>query len=357
MPMGTPRTDDERQQRHKALYGEDSEAPAERTGRNAPDIDRGGRPFGIPMTDDERQMRHKMLYGEESEAPAERIGRNAPGTLSTEEHEGYYPVVIGQPDGTTKVVYVPQGQMIDEGELFAFTASAIVGYILASKVLTLIAIGGTAALLYGGLRTAQIIYEKIKRRGLPPFQLIVGAPKPADINDPDAKYTFGVVGAVPSRKVSIKFGKGKYFGYADPVFREGRGDFMVEVTGRELAEAAQKRKMLTGRIPGLKETGDVTVSMYAQEDRRPAIPDLHTPIVSVKVHIPGLPEKVIRDVTDIIPCTRPPKSVPIKEADLGFAAGKRYYIKSVLPFVCCIPGLPYTPGMWLPPGCEISEAI
>jgi len=356
MPMGIPRTDEERIKRHKMLYGKDSTPPAERTGRNAPGIDREGRPFGVPRTEEERIKRHKMLYGKDSIPPAERIGRNALDTLTGEGREGYYPVIIGEGDGKTKVIYVPQGEMIDESDLFVVSGSAIASYIIAHKLVTLALIAG-AALIYGGLKAAQIAYEKIKRRGLKPFQLIVGAPKPEEIDDPDAKYTFGVVGAVPGRKVSIRFGKGKYFDVFDPVFREGRGDFMVEVTGRELAEAAKKRKVLSGRIPGLNESGDVTVSMYASEDRRPAMRDLHTPIEAVKIHIPSMREKVVRDIGSIIPCIKPPKSIPIEEANMGFAAGKKYYVKSALPLTCCLPGLPYTPGMWLPPGCVISEKI
>jgi len=333
------------------LYGEESDAPIERTGRNAPGIDRGDRPFGIPMSDDERSMRHKMLYGEESEAPAERIGRNSPAEVPI----GYYPVIIGQADGSVTTEMRMQGESPTGDEsLFVISSTAILTYIAAHKVLILALVAGST-LLFGGLKAAQIIYEKAKRRGLPPFQLIVGAPKPEERDDPDAKYVFGVVGAVPGRKVTIRFGHGKYFELFDPIFRQGRGDFMVEVTGRELAEAAQKRKMLVGRIPGLRESGDVSVSMYASEDRRPAISDLHTPIETVKIHIPSMAEKAVRGVAGMIPCLDPPKNVPINDADMGFAAGKKYYIKSAIPFVCCLPGLPYTPGMWLPPACVISE--
>ena len=354
MPSGKPRTEEQRQTRHKMLYGEDGEPPAERTGWNTPDEDRGGRPFGIPMTDDERLMRHKMLYGEESEPPAERIGRNP----SSSDMTGKYPVIIGEEDGATRVVYVPQGEQIDTGDLEPITLSVIAAYILAHKVIAMVVIAGVAVLFYSGVTAMQLAYEKYARRGLAPFQLMVAAPKPEDINDPDSTYTLAVIGAVPGRKTMIKFGKAGAIKKAlEPSFREGYGDFMVDVTARELAEAAAKRNFIIGAIPGLRDSGDVIVSMYAQEQRKPLMLDATTPIAPVKIHIPGIVEKAFGGVADIVPCFQPPKHVPITEADMGVSAGKRYYIKSSIPFVCCLPGLPYTPGMWLPPMCVISETM
>jgi hypothetical protein len=354
-------TDDERQMRHKMLYGEESEPPAERTGRNAPDEDRGGRPFGTPLTDDERQMRHTELYGEESEPPAERIGRNPVGG----PRAGYYPVIIGEEGGATRVVYTKQGELPDTSDALWVMAAlkggwtagaALLTWIRTKKLISVALVAGTS-LVFGGLKGAQLLAEKRKRSGLLPFQLVIAAPKGEEIDDPDATYVLTVLGAVPDRKVMIKFGKaGTLKKMTDPVFRENYGDFVVHITARELADAAQKSRSLLGRIPGLRETGDVTVYMYAQESRKMMM-DLESPIAPVKVHIPSMAERAITDVTSRIPCFTPPKSVSIEDANMGYAIGTPYFIKSSLPILCCFPGLPYTPGMWVPPMCVISETM
>jgi hypothetical protein len=190
MPQGVPLTDDERQVRHKMLYGEESELPAERIGRNAPDEDRGDRPFGIPMTDDERQMRHKMVYGEDSEPPAERIGRNP----VKGPRAGYYPVIIGEADGATRVVYTKQGELPDISDtLWVMTAikggwsagAALLSWIRTKKLISVALIAGTS-LVFGGLKGAQLLAEKRKRSGLLPFQLVIASPKEDEIDDPDA---------------------------------------------------------------------------------------------------------------------------------------------------------------------------
>jgi hypothetical protein len=172
---------------------------------------------------------------------------------------------------------------------------------------------------------------------------------------PNAKYALGIVGAVPGRRVSVKFGKGLYLGYADPIFREcianARGECLIEATGREIAEAAKHRKMLVGSIPLMSESGNVTVSMYAQEDRRMLQRDIRTPIQPVTIHIASRSEELMRS----IPCFVPPRAISAKDAADGFAVGKPYYIKFATPLMCCLPGLPYTPGMWVPFGFVISE--
>lgn len=350
MPEGIPMTEDERRMRHKMIYGEGAEPPAERTGRNAPEEDRGGRPFGVPRTDEERQARHKELHGEGSEAPAERIGRNPMPMV----RPGYYPVITGGAGGKTTTTWVRQGDVPDSGTLEPVSIT-IAGLVSLGKVIIVIVAAG-AAITFLGYATWKMIAEKRVREGLPPFQLIVAGPKPEDMNDPNATYVLKVVGAVKDRKVSIKFGKaGELARYSDPDFREGHGEFTVEVTGRELANAAQKKNFLTGRIPGLRESGDVTVSMYAMEERKPFIRDIVTPVTAVRIHIPSEVERTAENIAKVIPCITGPRGVSADAAATGRAAGKQYYIKSSLPIFCCLPGLPYVPGMWVPPMCVISE--
>lgn len=315
-------------------------------------------PQGIPMTNDERRMRHKMIHGDSSEPPAERIGRNP----MPVDRTGQYPVIIGEEGGATRVVYARHDELPDASDALVAPILVAAGkgglfllkWLATNKMITVALIAGTS-LLYGGLKLTQAAYEKVRRRGLQPFQFVVAAPKPGEVNDAGAKYALAVVGAVPGRKVMIKFGKGKAFGYSDEVFREGYGDFAVEVTARELAEAAQDRKFLIGSIPGLRESGDVTVSMYAQEERTPMMRDLRTPIEPVKIHIPTEVERTFEHISGTIPCITGPRGVSAATATAGYAAGKRYYIKSSLPILCCLPGLPYVPGMWVPPMCVISE--
>jgi hypothetical protein len=352
-------TDDERRMRHKMIYGEGAEPPAERTGRNAPDEDRGGRPFGVPRTEPERRARHKELHGEGTEPPAERIGRNP----MPAARPGYYPVIIGEEGGATRVVYTKQGELPDISDSLWVMAAvkggwnagvALLSWIRARKMIQVALIAGTS-LVFGGLKGVQLLAEQRKRKGLLPFQLVIAEPKEEEINDPDATYVLTVLGAVPERKVKIKFGKaGTLKKMADPVFRENYGDFVVHITARELADAAQKSKFLVGRIPGLRESGDVTVYMYAQEDRKRML-DLESPITPVKVHIPSMAERAITDVTSGVPCLKPPKSISVEDANMGYAIGTPYFIKSSLPIFCCLPGLPYMPGMWVPPMCVISE--
>ncbi len=345
MPGGTPLTEIERRAQHKAFYGEGSEPPAERIGRP------GGR-AGVPRTDDERMALHELYYG--TPPPAVRGGA----ALMTEEdarllHEKYYGVPPGmmiECVGTEcKLVPAPMRE-----EKLVIPIGAVLLWIVANK-LVLITLTIVAAALYAGLSVAYAAWEKVKRHGLPPFQMIVAAPKPEDIDDPNAKYALGIVGAVPGRRVSVKFGKGLYLGYADPIFREcianARGECLIEVTGLEIAEAAKHRKMLVGSIPLMSESGNVTVSMYGQEDRRMLHRDIRTPIQPVTIHIASRSEELMRS----IPCFVPPRAISAKDAAEGFAVGKPYYIKFAIPMMCCFPGLPYTPGMWVPHGFVISE--
>ena len=313
MPYGTPRTDEERAARHKRLYG--GEPPAERIGMP------GGR-RGVPRTEEERIALHKFYYGPDSVVP-ERLG--LPGRSG--------------------------GALSDSEDETLFIGSSIVAWIVANKVLAIIIAIAAISVAVAGLTEMQSIIEKRKRAGLPLFALVVGEPKPELIDNPKSTYTLAVVGAVPGRKTRIKFGKGKLFGTFDYVFREGYGDFVVDVTARELAEAAKKNRSLIGRLPGIRETGDVTVYMYAEEDR-PGMPDLRTPIKAVRIHIPSMVESAAEA---IIPGYVPPLPVSIEEANSGFAVGKHYFVKWSLPILSIIPGFPYTPGMWIPWGFIITE--
>lgn len=314
MPYGVPRSDEERRERHITLYGE--EPPAERIGRP------GGR-RGVPRTDEERMALHNLYYGPGSTPPAERYG-----WMGRSEH-----TALRESDDTL------------------FAGASIVAWIAANKILAAIIAIAALSVAVAGLSKMQSIVEKKKREGLPLFQLVVGEPKPELIDNPKSTYTLAVVGAVPGRKTRIKFGKGKYFGTFDYVFREGYGDFVVDVTARELAEAAEKSRSLIGRLPGRHETGDVTVYMYAEEDR-PGMPDLRTPIEAVRIHVPSAAENVM---SAVVPGYNTPLPVTIEEANSGTAVGKKYFIKCGMPVLDMIPGAPYTPGMWIPPGFIITE--
>jgi len=330
MPAGTPRTESERRERHKLLY--DEEPPAERIGRP-------GGLRGKPLTDEMRKAIHELYYGPGSSPPEERLGLTALGG----GNPGGNPVSTQLVRSSDKTKIYRRVVTEDEDVL---VAPAIV-YL----AILLIKIAVAAAVLYIGLTAANAYLEKKARAGLPLFSLSVYEPKPELIGHPDSKYFLVVDGAVSDRKVQIRFGKNRgLIGVADPVFREEYGNFTVEITGRELAEAAAKSKTLFGRIPFLRETGDVTIYMYAEEEI-PWYRNLVTPIEAVKIHVPSVPEAAV----ELIPGWVSPLPVSPEDVAEGILAGKRYYIKFGVPILSLLPGLPYTPGMWVPWGCIITE--
>jgi hypothetical protein len=257
-----------------------------------------------------------MIYGAETQMPATRMGRGV--------GAGERPL----PEYPNETLFPPL-----------------------AAVILLVKIVCVLSALYAGLSAFQSYMEKKARAGLEPLQLLVFEPIPELIDHPDAEYALQVKGAVPGRRTQIKFGKGKYIGYLDPVFREGYGDFSVGITGRELAQFADRHRTIVGRIPGTKESGDVTIYMYAQEDR-PNMIDLRTPVEAVRVHIPSMVETIAEQ---IIPGWTAPLPVTPGDAAIGYAVGSRYEIKFGLPILSLLPGVPYTPGMWIPWGCIITE--
>jgi len=74
---------------------------------------------------------------------------------------------------------------------------------------------------------------------------------------------------------------------------------------------------------------------------------------------PAVPEPVVPPVEPpveppVTPPAAPPKHLTPEEADERIRAGLPCYIKCVLPILDLLPGIPYTPGMWVPPFCEIT---
>ncbi|MEA3340033.1 MAG: hypothetical protein U9R15_08710 [Chloroflexota bacterium] len=326
MPFGVPRTELERRERHEQLYGEE------------PPVKRIGRPGGLrgePLTDEERMAIHELYYGPGSSPPVERLGLTALGSGNTVSTE-----LIRSSDKTR--IY---RRVMPEDEDTLIDPFTIALAILIIKIVV------AAAVVYIGLTVAHKYFEEKARKGLPLFSLSVYEPVPELIDHPDSKYFLIIDGAVSDRRVQIKFGKSKeLIAVMDPVFREEYGNYTVEITGRELAEAAAKSKTLFGKIPLLRETGDVTIYMYAEEEI-PWYRNLVTPIKAVRIHIPSTAEKV----GELIPGWTAPIPVTPGDAAEGIIAGKRYYIKFGIPILSLLPGLPYTPGMWVPWGCIITE--
>jgi len=328
MPHGTPRTLEERRERHKMLY--DEEPPSERIGRP-------GGLRGEPLTDEKRKALHELYYGPGSSPPEERLGLTA--------------LSVGNPVSTQLVRSSDKTkiyrQVVSEDE----DALVLVPVALIPLAILLIKIIVASAALYLGLTLANKYLEKGAREGLPLFSLSVYEPTPELIDHPDSKYFLVVDGAVSDRKVQIKFGKSKeVIAVADPVFREEYGNYTVEITGRELAEEAARSKTLFGRLPLLRETGDVTIYMYAEEEI-PWYRNLVTPIEAVRIHIPSAPERA----AELIPGWVAPLPVTPEDAAEGIRDGKSYYIKFGIPVLSLLPGLPYAPGMWVPWGCIITE--
>jgi len=80
--------------------------------------------------------------------------------------------------------------------------------------------------------------------------------------------------------------------------------------------------------------------------------DLRTPVEAVRIHIPSMAETIAEQ---IIPGWTAPLPVTPIDAAIGYTTGKRYEIKFGLPILSLFPGMPYTPGMWIPWGCIITE--
>ena len=56
----------------------------------------------------------------------------------------------------------------------------------------------------------------------------------------------------------------------------------------------------------------------------------------------------------VVPPVAPPKYLTPEEAAERIRAGLPCYIKCTLPILDLLPGIPYTPGMWVPPFCAIT---
>jgi len=69
---------------------------------------------------------------------------------------------------------------------------------------------------------------------------------------------------------------------------------------------------------------------------------------------PAVPEPVVPPVSPVVPPVAPPEYLTPEEAADRIRAGLPCYIKCTLPILDMLPGIPYTPGMWVPPFCEIT---
>ncbi|MEA3341910.1 MAG: hypothetical protein U9R15_18260 [Chloroflexota bacterium] len=70
--------------------------------------------------------------------------------------------------------------------------------------------------------------------------------------------------------------------------------------------------------------------------------------------VPYTPPVVPPVVPPVTPPVTPPKYLTPEQADERIRAGLPCYIKCVLPLLDTLPGIPYTPGMWVPTFCAIT---
>jgi len=179
-------------------------------------------------------------------------------------------------------------------------------------------------------------------------------------------YTLTVTGAGPKNRVNIQIDKKLKI---DPTLTSMTGSGTVRVTGETISGRA--------KLPGGQEN---KVTLYAHEvikwkiDKKsnretiyvittgPPAEPAPTPVVEVPPGITVIPAKP--GVTPWIPApspvyapVTPPAMVTPAEASAGIKAGKHYFIKSTLPLLDMLPGLPYFEGIPILPGFRISDKM
>ena len=180
----------------------------------------------------------------------------------------------------------------------------------------------------------------------------------------EERFIISVFGSPASaRKVKLRTEKPEYYRWNDPVFAERIGDGKLHVIGTT---------MLKGRELDPNEKN--VVKVYATADM-PWATDKHSASVEVElvptpseVEVPYEPgegcvegaytadrKMVCRGGVWVPVEPGVSKYLTVEEANERVRMGLPCYIKCVLPILDLLPGLPYTPGAWVPPLCAITE--
>lgn len=287
-------------------------------------------PYGTPRTEKERRDRHILLYGEEP--PDERRG---------------LPAIIPKQSSLGNGDWVDSWVADGDETLMAPVVIPIIGV----KIGAGYAIAGAAMAATGIVHAVDVWREKRRRKnaGLP-AQPKLTIQSRRDPKTGAAKLKFTIRGAYPGRRILLKMGKGKFYGIGDPIIADRMGDGTIELDGEHILEEAKKKRIIDIGMPKVT-SGTKRVWVYAQEVR-PRLGDLRSPITLVEIEVKGVAAKMKEEITTSMLGFR---TLTTKGAAELIKEGKPCYIKSMLPIISMFPGLPYTPGMWVPPACVITD--
>lgn len=190
--------------------------------------------------------------------------------------------------------------------------------------------------------------EKIDREkyGLP-VQPQLGVEPFIDPETKKHRLRFIITGTYPGRRILLKIGKGTYYGLFDPVVGDRKGDGIIEIDNDLLLQQAKGSKIIDIGLPKIT-SGDKLLYMYIQEVR-PLLGDLRSPITPVTIIVKSIFELEKEEAEEKF------EAISAEEAASRAAAGLMSYIKLWIPILSTLPGLPYTPGMWVPFGFIITK--
>ena len=164
--------------------------------------------------------------------------------------------------------------------------------------------------------------------------------------DPETKKSklkFTISGSYPDRRILLKMGKGLYYGLFDTVIGDRISDGEIIIDSELLLDIAKAKKIIDVGLPQITD-GTKSIWLYAQEVR-PWMGDIRSPITRVDVEVKGIIETAKEELDAISP----------EEAATRAAAGLLSYVKFWIPVLSILPGVPYTPGMWIPFGFIITK--
>jgi len=162
-----------------------------------------------------------------------------------------------------------------------------------------------------------------------------------------SELKFTISGSYPDRRILLKMGKGLYYGLFDHIIGDRISDGEIIIDGDLLLQIAKDKKIIDVGLPAI--TSDTkSFWVYAQEERA-WMGDIRSPITRVDVEVKSMFEQAEEEIKGKYEAISP------EEAATRAAAGMLSYLKFWIPILSALPGLPYTPGMWIPWGFMITK--
>lgn len=220
---------------------------------------------------------------------------------------------------------------------------AIVGFVVSHPYIA----AGTVATVGFVVSVAIKYIEKAKRDYLNlPVQPWIDAIPFINPETRKSEMKFTISGTYPDRRILLKMGKGLYYGLFDTVIADRIGDGDITLDGGLLLDLAKKNNVIDIGLPVLTP-GVKRIWIYAQESR-PWMGDIRSPITPIEIKVDTIFELIKEEAQDEFDAITP------EEAVKRSLEGKISYLKIWLPILSIIPGVPYTPGMWIPWGFIIT---